>query len=112
MKDEAVYLKHILDAVEKIESYTSGGRKTFFQNTLIQDAVIRNLEIIGEAVRTLPAEFRRRHPEIPWRSIAALRNVLIHEYFGVELEIVWRVVKRRLPNLKRYVEMLLARGKR
>ena len=112
MKDEAVYLKHILDAIEKIESYTSGGRKTFFQNTLIQDAVIRNLEIIGEAVRNLPAEFRRRHPEIPWRGIAALRNVLIHEYFGVELEIVWRVVKRRLPSLKRYVEMLLARGKR
>ena len=112
MKDDAVYLKHILDAVKKIESYTSGGRKTFFQNTLIQDAVIRNLEIIGEAVRNLPAEFRRRHPEVPWRSITALRNVLIHEYFGVELEIVWRVVKRRLPSLKRYVEMLLAKGKR
>lgn len=112
MKDEAVYLKHILDAVKKIESYTSGGRKTFFQSTLIQDAVIRNLEIIGEAVRNLPAEFRRRHPEVPWRSITALRNVLIHEYFGVELEIVWRVVTRRLPSLKRYVEMLLAKGKR
>lgn len=112
MKDETVYLKHILDAIKKIESYTSAGRKTFFQNTLIQDAVIRNLEIIGEAVRHLPAEFRRRHPEVPWRSITALRNVLIHEYFGVELEIVWRVVKRRLPNLKRYVETLLARGKR
>lgn len=112
MKDESVYLKHILDAIEKIESYTTGGRKTFFQNTMVQDAVIRNLEIIGEAVRNLSLEFRRRHPEVPWRSITALRNVLIHEYFGVELEIVWRVVKRRLPSLKRYVEMLLAKGKR
>lgn len=112
MKDESVYLKHILDAIEKIESYTTGGRKTFFQDTMVQDAVIRNLEVIGEAVRNLSPKFRRRHPEVPWRSITALRNVLIHEYFGVELEIVWRVVKRRLPSLKRYVEMLLAKGKR
>ncbi|MBI4489860.1 MAG: DUF86 domain-containing protein [Deltaproteobacteria bacterium] len=112
MKDESVYLKHILDATEKIESYTTGGRKTFFQDTMVQDAVIRNLEVIGEAVRNLSPEFRRRHLEVPWRSITALRNVLIHEYFGVELEIVWRVVKRRLPSLKRYVEMLLAKGKR
>lgn len=77
---------------------------------MVQDAVIRNLEVIGEAVRNLSPEFRRRHPEVPWRSITALRNVLIHEYFGVEVEIVWRVLKRRLPSLKRYVEMLLAKG--
>ena len=111
MKDETVYLKHILDAIKKIQSYTSDGRKAFFQNTMVQDAVIRNLEIIGEAVRILSFEFRRRHPDVPWRSITALRNVLIHEYFGVELEIVWRVVQRRLPNLKRYVEMLLVKRK-
>ena len=112
MKDESVYLKHILDAIKKIQSYTSGGSKEFFQNTLVQDAVIRNLEIIGEAVRNLSVEFRGKNPEVPWRSITALRNVLIHEYFGVELEIVWRVVQRRLPRLKRYVEMLLAKRKR
>lgn len=112
MKDESVYLRHILDAIKKIQSYTTGGRKEFFQNTLIQDAVIRNLEIIGEAVRNLSVEFRRRHPEVPWRSITALRNVLIHEYFGVELEIVWRVVQRRVPRLRRYVEMLLAKRTR
>lgn len=112
MKDESVYLRHILDAIKKIQFYTTGGRKEFFQNTLIQDAVIRNLEIIGEAVRNLSVEFRRRHPEVPWRSITALRNVLIHEYFGVELEIVWRVVQRRVPRLRRYVEMLLAKRTR
>ena len=72
MKDESVYLRHILDAIKKIQSYTSGGAKEFFQNTLVQDAVIRNLEIIGEAVRNLSIEFRRRHPEVPWRSITAL----------------------------------------
>lgn len=112
MKDESVYLKHILDAIKKIESYTTGGRKAFFQNTMVQDAVIRNLEVIGEAVRSLSPDFRRRHREVPWRSITALRNVLIHEYFGVEPEIVWRVVRRRLPSLKGYVETLLAKRKR
>jgi len=73
MRDESVYLRHILDAIQKIEAYTDGGRKAFFQNTMAQDAVIRNLEIIGEAVRNLSHEFRRRHPEVPWRSITALR---------------------------------------
>ena len=107
MKDQSVYLKHIRDAISKIEVYTVGGRAEFFKNTMIQDAVIRNLEVIGEAVRNISAEFRKQHPRIPWRNITALRNVLIHEYFGVDLEIVWRVVLRRLPTLKRQVEALL-----
>lgn len=109
MRDESVYLRHIHDAIERVESYTTGGRKVFFRDTMVQDAVIRNLEVIGEAVRNLSVELRRKRPQIPWRSITALRNVLIHEYFGVDLEIVWRVVKRRLPTLKRHVEALLGR---
>lgn len=79
---------------------------------MVQDAVIRNLEVIGEAVKNLSSDLRRRHPAIPWRGITALRNVLIHEYFGVDLEIVWRVVSRRLPTLKGSVLKLLERGKR
>lgn len=79
---------------------------------MVQDAVIRNLEVIGEAVKNLSSDLRRRHPAIPWRGITALRNVLIHEYFGVDLEIVWRVVSRRLPTLKRSVLKLLERGRR
>lgn len=75
---------------------------------MVQDAVIRNLEVIGEAVRNLPPELKRRYSEIPWRSITALRNILIHEYFGVDIEIVWRVVQRRIPTLKRHVEAMLA----
>lgn len=108
MKDPAVYLHHIRDAIARIEQYTAQGRKAFFDDTMVQDAVIRNLEVIGEAVRNLPPDLRRRHPEIPWRSITALRNVLIHEYFGVDLEIVWRVVQRRIPTLQRHVETMLA----
>ena len=110
MRDDSVYLKHIRDSIAKVETYTAAGRPAFFQDTMIQDAVIRNLEVIGEAVRNLSPEFRRQHPELPWRSIAALRNVLIHEYFGVDLEIVWRIVQRRLPALKRHIESFLDRG--
>lgn len=109
MKDASVYLKHIQDAIARIESYTGQGRKAFFDNTMVQDAVIRNLEVIGEAVKQLPADLRQRHPRIPWRSITALRNVLIHEYFGVDLEIVWRVVQKRLPALKQHVGVMLSR---
>lgn len=108
MKDPTIYMRHIRDAIARIETYTAQGREAFFANTMVQDAVIRNLEVIGEAVRSLPPDLRRRHPEIPWRSITALRNVLIHEYFGVDLEIVWRVVQRRLPALKRHIDAMLA----
>ena len=89
MKDALAYLKHIQGAIARIETYTTKGRAAFMRGHMAQDGVIRNLEVIGEAVRNLPAEFRRQHPTIPWRSITALRNVLIHEYFGVDLTIVW-----------------------
>jgi len=113
VKDETVYLKHIRDAIAKIESYTTEGRKRFFADSMVQAAAIRNLEIIGEAARNLSPDFiRQRSPEIPWRSIIALRNVLIHEYFRVDLELVWRIVRRRLPTLKRHIEALLAEGRK
>lgn len=112
MKNQSVYLKHIRDAIERIETYTAADRAEFFENRMVQDAVIRNLEVIGEAVRNISPEFRKRHPQIPWRGITGLRNVLIHEYFGVDLEIVWSVVRRRLPALKRNVEALLRKGRR
>ena len=107
MKNAAVFLQHIQDAIARIEAYTVAGRRAFLSDTMVQDAVIRNLEVIGEAVRNLPLELRRQHPTIPWRSITALRNVLIHEYFGVDIDIVWRVVERRLPTLKRHVVLML-----
>ena len=112
MKDDSIYLKHVRDAIAKIESYTEGGRGIFFENSMVQDAVIRNLKIIGEAVRSLSPELKERRPDIPWRSITALRNLLIHEYFGVDLKIVWGIVRRRLPPLRRHVETLLAKSRR
>ena len=93
MKGDAVYLKHIQDAIGKIETYAAQGRKEFFQDSLVQDGVIPNLDVVGEAVKHLSSDMKKRHPAIPWRSITALRNVLIHEYFGVDIEAVWRVVR-------------------
>ena len=112
MKDAFAYLKHIREAIVKIEKYTKDGRKHFMEDTMIQDSVIRNLEIIGEAARNLPVDLRKSYPKVPWRSITGMRNVLIHEYFGVDLDIVWKVVVQRLPVLKRHVSVMLAKNKR
>ncbi|MFI5397180.1 MAG: DUF86 domain-containing protein [Candidatus Binatia bacterium] len=110
MKDDRVFLAHVRDAISKIELYTEGGREAFFADTKTQDAVMRNLEIIGEAVKNLSADLRALHPEIPWTRIAGMRDVLIHDYFGVRLETVWNAVEHRLPELKRYVETLMGSG--
>ena len=112
MKDASAYLKHISEAIAKIEKYTKDGRKHFMEDTMIQDSVIRNLEIIGEATKNLPADLRKSSPKVPWRSITGMRNVLIHEYFGVDLDIVWKVVVQRLPVLKRHLSVIRAKNKR
>jgi uncharacterized protein with HEPN domain len=100
-------LIHIGECIGRIEEYTRGGRNQFLDSTLIQDAVIRNFEIIGEAVKQISDETLDKAPEIPWRRIAGFRDVLIHGYMGVELEEVWKVVEKNLPELKAAVEYLL-----
>ncbi len=112
MKDDRIYLRHILDSINRVESYTDKGKEAFFRESIIQDAVMRNLEIIGEAVKNLSLDFRARHPEIPWARIAGMRDVLIHGYFGVRLETVWNAVENRLPELKQQVETLLAEAEK
>jgi uncharacterized protein with HEPN domain len=99
-RDEALYLEDIRDAVEKILRYTSGGRDEFFSDSMRQDAVIRNLEVMGEAVRKVSTDTREAHPEVPWRQIAATRDRVIHGYFTVDLEIVWEIVETELPRLR------------
>jgi uncharacterized protein with HEPN domain len=108
MKDDRVYLHHIQDAIARIESYVARGRDAFLAETIIQDAVIRNLEVIGEAVKNLSEDLRAKHPNVPWTRIAGMRDVLIHEYFGVRLETVWAVIENRLPELKLHVDALLS----
>lgn len=107
---DRTYLLHILDAITWIRTYTSAGQSTFLSERMVQDAVIRNLEIIGEAVKNLSPELRLEHPEAPWQRIAGLRDVLIHQYFGVNVETVWGIVENRLPELERIVRSLLVAG--
>ena len=100
MRDDRAYLHHLLDAIGRIKAYTAGGKDRFLVEPIVQDAVIRNLEIIGEAVKNLSPEPRARRPDVPWTQIAGMRDVLIHQYFGVNLETVWNVLVRRLPELR------------
>jgi uncharacterized protein with HEPN domain len=104
MKDYRVYLGQIL---ERIDEFTRKGRDIFMANKLLQDAVIRNFEVIGEASKRLPPEFRDQHPEIPWRRITAFRDVLIHAYDRVDLQEVWRIIKEELPPLKKAISAIL-----
>jgi uncharacterized protein with HEPN domain len=108
MKEDGVFLSHIRDAIERIESYTARGKEAFYHESIIQDAVIRNLEIIGEAVKNLSSNFRTQHPNVAWTQIAGMRDVLIHGYFGVNIETVWNAIENRLPELKQNIESLLA----
>ena len=108
MKDDKIYLQHIRDAIQKIETYSMGGKESFNKNTQVQDAVIRNLEIIGEAVKNLSVNLKNKHKDIPWGKMAGMRDEMIHEYFGVDLEIVWNVLEKDLPKLKSKVDQILS----
>jgi uncharacterized protein with HEPN domain len=106
VKSDRLYLEHILDSINAIETYIVAGEETFLRERMIQDAVIRNFEIIGEAANRLTPELRATAP-IPWKRIIAFRNRLIHAYWGVDLFLVWDVVQNELPSLKSEAERLL-----
>ena len=97
----------MLEAIEKIEQYASKGRAAFEKEELIQTWIVHHLQIVGEATGKLGREFHDQHPIIPWPQVVAMRNVLVHGYFGVDLEEVWRVVERDLPDLKRKLNTLV-----
>lgn len=107
MKDNRAYLLHIRDAIERIRLYTRAGKRSFLSDSKTQDAVIRNLEVIGEAAKNISPAFRAKQAAIPWKSMAGMRDKMIHEYFGVDLDIVWAVVHKELPRVLRQIESAL-----
>ena len=107
-KDDTVYLRHILDAIKTVEGYLDGVSETKFKATnLLQDGAIRQIEIIGEAVRHVSKDLRSSYSEIPWQDIAGMRDKLIHDYFGVDLEKVWLTAQEDLPVLKEQVQGIM-----
>lgn len=103
-RDPRLYIEDILQSITSIEKYIKSLKKdSFYTDELIQDGVIRRLEIIGEAVKQLPKDTMKQYPKVPWQKIAGLRNRLSHEYFGIILERVWNVTKKDLPNLKKII---------
>lgn len=103
-KDPTILITHILNSIASLEKYSRGLKKDdFLNNEEKQDAIIRKLEIIGEAVTNLEHDFRDRYQYIPWQDIADMRNKLIHEYFSVDLELIWEVLQRDIPELKKNI---------
>jgi uncharacterized protein with HEPN domain len=101
-RDDNAYIRHILDAITQIEEYLSGkSLEEFMASKMVHDAVIRQLEIIGEATKNLSTAAKAASPEIPWRDIAGMRDILIHQYFGVDLLAVWKSASEELTLIKR-----------
>ena len=107
MKDDRIYLLHIRDAIRQIVEYTAIEKEVFFADRKTQDAVVRNLEIIGEATKRVSITLKQAHPDVAWKPIAGMRDKLIHDYFWVNVQLVWEVVERDLPVLYEKVMSVL-----
>ena len=107
MKDDRLYLIHILECIARIEEYVSGGEDSFTESSLVQDAVLRNLQTLAESTQRLTDTLKSEHSEVDWRRIAGFRNVLVHNYLGVDIPQVWQIVERELPALKGSIETML-----
>jgi uncharacterized protein with HEPN domain len=107
MKDDSVYLHHIIDSIRRIEQNVREGRERFMTSHTLQDAVIRNLQTIAESTQRLSDGLKETHPEIEWHRIAAFRNVLVRDYLGIDIERIWEIILRDVPELKQAILAML-----
>lgn len=108
MKSDKIYLQHILEMLGRIELATAGGKDAFVVSTLHQDAVLRNLHTVTETTQRLSADLKVAHPEIEWATLSAFRNVLVHDYLGIDMKVVWSVVTTDLPGFKAKISKILS----
>jgi len=103
-KNSKIFLTHILNSINLVEEYLKGKSKLDFLNSIqLQDSVIRRIEIIGEAIKNIPNDIKKNYNQIPWKEITGMRDILIHQYFGVDLDLTWQVIDKDLPRLKRQI---------
>lgn len=108
MRDDRVLLEDILEAIVQIERYATQGRELFLGDELIRVWIIHHIQVIGEAARRLSPGFRSLHDDVPWSEIVAMRNILVHDYFGIDENEIWLAVEHDLPELRRQIELILA----
>lgn len=104
MKSNELYLADIVERMRRVRESAASGRDAFFSSTEKQDAILHNLQLLGESVRRLSDELKSHYPEVPWRDIAAFRNVVVHEYTRIDLDVVWEIVTERIPALEKQIE--------
>jgi uncharacterized protein with HEPN domain len=109
VKSDKAYLQHILEMISRIESATETGKETFVGSHLHQDAVLRNLHTLTETTQRLSADLKAENPDVEWATLAAFRNVLVHDYLGIDIELVWTVVTQDIPELKGKVTKILSK---
>jgi uncharacterized protein with HEPN domain len=107
LKDNSVYLRHILECIRRIAEDTAAGIEAFRESRTLQDAVLRNLQVLAESSQRLSSESKDASPQVEWKRIAAFRNVLVHDYLGVDLDRIWEVTQRDVPELRTTVESML-----
>ena len=112
IRDYRLYLEDILESIEKIKKYVKGvSLKEFTKKEMIIDAVVRNFEIIGEATRQLPPKIKSKYPHVEWKAMVAFRNVIIHEYFGINRKIMWDIIENELPELENKLKRIYKESK-